>query len=298
MVDGGREVTLLVSERRNLRTFEDLAQASRELIREELLEVAHPKSRERLKGLDWRGVFIEVAYQRWRIPAARPRIVDICPEFLEDLRQADRKTKAGMRDVLVRLETGKDLTDLISERAMKSKPKERDRFLSDWHLHHLHVYPQSGDLIFAHIDDQIARLVALRPHGNWAELEIAHRCQRNWPGVILLEPIGDFRPSVTVSDEDLRELQHAGVTTLISSVDGRAMLGRGQTTTGHPLFLIEAANALAWRLNELECGRVSGITRPSDWRPYLTEDLTRLGMWREHSQQLIPVAGLIPARAW
>ena len=291
-------MTVLVSERRNLRTFEDLAQASRELIREEFLKAAHPKSRERMKDLDWRGVFIEVAYQRWRIPDARPRIVDMCPEFLVDLRQADRKTKAGMRDVLVRLEKGQDLTNLVSDRAMRSKPKERDRFLSDWHLHHLHVYPKSRALIFAHIDDQVARLVSLRPHGSWAEHDIAHRCVRNWPGVIFFAPIGDFRPLVGASDEELRDLQQAGARTMIADTDGRAILSRGQTLSGHPLFVIEAANELGWRLEELAQGQVVEVVCPADWRPCLTEELTSLGLWCPRSQRLLPLSELLPVLPW
>ncbi len=287
-------MALLVCEHSPFESLKNLADGCRELVREEFLQAAHPRAREPLERLDWRGVYIEATFQRWRIPDAVPRHVLTCPEFDQEVSTIAEDDRIALGAALRSIEDGDDLTPLLSKWATRVHAKRRDRLLADWQLHHIHLRPGSGDLLFIHFTRQSAFVVALRPHNSWAEHELAHRIQRNWPGPIFAGTLGGFRPMRTVTDQELKAAQQAGLYVSFPDEQGMAMVGRGLTASGHPMDLIDAANNLEHALRALERGEVLEVEDPRAWRPCLTNDVRFLGLWNSKNDQVRWLANLWP----
>lgn len=287
-----QDLTVLVAEGGPFHNLPTLADACRRLIREELTKASHENARDRLSQLDWRSFFVEATLQRWRTPSPHPRSIETCPEFDQEVRALAPEDQAAVAEILAGIERGDDLSPLLSRWATKAHPKRADRLLADWHLHHIHIRPGSGELLFVHMDTRTARMVAVRPHESWAELELVHRVQRAWPGLIFSGFIGGVRPSRIVPDDELRALQQAGVNVILPDEQGLALMGRGITGSGHPMVLIDGANALEYRLRELEEGLV--VEDATVWTPCLSEDFGALGLLNAKEERILWVARLWP----
>ncbi len=287
-----RKLTLVVSEGGPFPTLPLLADGCRELIREELIRGSHESARDRLSQLGWRSLYVEATLQRWRTPSPHPRSVETCPEFDQEVRALPPEDRAAVAEILEGIKRGDDLSPLLSKWATKAHPKRADKLLADWHLHHIHIRPESGELLFVHMDTGTARMVAVRPHESWAELGLVHRIQRAWPGLIFSGFIGGMRPSRLVPDDELKALQQAGVNVILPDEQGLALMGQGITGSGHPMVLIDSANALVHRLRELEEGFV--VEDPTVWTPCLSEDLGALGLFNARQERILWIARLWP----
>ncbi len=294
MSPDGQVMTLLVSDDGPFESLAKLADGCRELVREEFIQAAHPRAREPLDRLGWRGVYVESTLQRWRIPDAVPRRVLTCPEFDQEVSTIAEDDRMALGAALRSIEDGEDLTPLLSKWATRVHAKRRDRFLADWQLHHIHLRPGSSDLLFIHFTRQNAYVVALRPHDSWAEHELAHRIQRHWPGLIFTGTLAAFRPMQTATDQELKSAQQAGLYVIFPDEQGMAIVGRGLTASGHPIDLIDAANNLEHALWALERGEILEVEDPRTWRPCLTQDLGHLGLWNSQEEQIKWLAGLWP----
>jgi len=120
-------MTLLVSEHGPFETLANLADGCRELVREEFIQAAHPRAREPLDRLDWRGVYVESTLQRWRIPDAVPRRVLTCPEFDQEVSAISEDDRMALGAVLRSIEDGEDLTPLLSKWATRVNPGSQVR---------------------------------------------------------------------------------------------------------------------------------------------------------------------------
>jgi hypothetical protein len=92
----------------------------------------------------------------------------------------------------------------------------------------------------------------------------------------------------------LKALQQAGVLVPFEGEDGLALIGRGMTASGHPMLLIDFANALAHTLEELDVGILPQVSGPADWLPCLTEDLKWLGLYSAAQHRVELLAPLWP----
>lgn len=163
-----------------------------------------------------------------------------CPGHLQD----------GLNLVIEKIKKGIDLKPHLSKGILRLE--YNDDLLNDWGIHHLHLgtvenvkgfVDRTGPVLFVRFDRDVAYLIQIMGHGDWAKQELIKIIHDNWP-----ESIERFRiPHVEsmepkISDEDRKKLRKAHLVTFVEIDEGviYAPLGMGYQSSGISTEVVRA----------------------------------------------------------
>jgi hypothetical protein len=256
-------------------------------------------------------------YWTWRarFPANRPRRVHRSREL--DGSSETEQHAGELSELERKIRAGEDLTPHLSERVQmafvsdrqrpslprRTQDADRDRMLSAWGIHHLHLSstPWKGgfnargpDLLYAMLRPDDAYLLGIYTHADWERRQLVEIAVRNWPDAgLFLKSDTAIGTTSSWTDEERRDLRRAHINEVLIEVDGSfyGPPGLGLTAAGGSFAAARRAMAYMEQLRQLrenlddrlsmfgrELDAAAGYPVKGSWTPYVHED--RVGLLR------------------
>ena len=185
-----------------------------------------------------------VAYSKWNryVVAPRPRRVFKARGF-ETLGHT-----SGLMMLENAIVDGEDLSIYMTKTVANVVAK--DPLLDHWGIHHFHLGTEldarygtmrrTNHLLFCRIDDDNAYFIKVASHGSWYQQEMLEILHQNWPWSIEFaraKEVTDVEHQF--SDDEIRRLRDAHVTTLLKVADGAVYVEPGMGTTGDGTSVVD-----------------------------------------------------------
>lgn len=198
-----------------------------------------------------------------RIPTCCPRTVCVCKNVT-----ITDETRAGYQELLNELRAGSDLLPRMSKSAKNIMCC--DGMLNDWNIHHFHLKPRSttrdgaversGDVAYVYLTDKVAYVIAIAPHGEWANQKLLERLDSDFPDALSEWRTPFLNISYEVDAEERKFLRKSHLNMMVKingrvyacpnggeSLDGtRALVVHRVLRTRHFLKRVEEVLRRAW----------------------------------------------------
>ena len=241
---------------------------------------APPQDVMRRAFADW------IAYRARCIPR-RQRTVHISAEV-----RARLGDYPAIRQIQAELSIGLDMRPWLSRSLFKRRRDGRaDLLFNDWQISHFHLsrvfarpdqIKGTRDLLFAYISADMAVLLDVLPHGQWACQELLRMMLRTEPHVLnQFELRGVLPGTEVITDELLFALRSKGVNPPIQ-IDGKVFMapGMGIAASGHAMRHTRYADEFQFNIQRVK-EAVASNTLPTDLRRLVAQNIAapvRLGV--------------------
>ncbi len=194
------------------------------------------KHKYNLKAFDESELSILFFTQRKMSIFPKPRKILISKEF-----ECPNHLKKGFNAVVKKIENGESLRPHISKRI--NQIDNKDKMLFDWGIHHLHLgerietdgkAKRTSELLFVRFDNDIAYILLIKKHKNWALQEFIKILHNNWPNHLKdVELINMIDIDHENTDDDVARLRDANINSILKMENGTFYIGPGGGITGN-----------------------------------------------------------------
>lgn len=207
-----------------------------------------------------------IVFINWRMRFVTPRPRELRKSDLWTSKICLENQFIDVAELTLEIERGVDLTARLSRRVGQGftvdkktsksfatgRRPDLDMLLNDWGIHHLHLgrrntageVVRSDKLAFVVFRQDIAYLIDLGGHGNWASKHLAETVIEHWPRDGIFAELKGIYSGQEFSDDERQGLRNVGMGTPITVSDKVFVPVTGLSTAGTSRIACEEAKGI------------------------------------------------------